>query len=52
MQFHGVDVAKRFKRMRELAPEAYRAFLRLWREDPRFAEQVRLRLAGLEQQVR
>ena len=27
MVFHGVDVAKRFKRMRELAPEAYRAFL-------------------------
>ena len=27
MQFHGVEVAKQFKRMRELAPEAYRAFL-------------------------
>ena len=27
MTFHGVDVAKQFKRMRELAPEAYRAFL-------------------------
>src|SRR5207247_93505 len=27
MVFHGVDVKKQFKRMRELAPEAYRAFL-------------------------
>jgi len=27
MEFHGVDVKKQFKRMRELAPEAYRAFL-------------------------
>jgi AhpD family alkylhydroperoxidase len=27
MQVHGVDVAKQFKRMRELAPDAYRAFL-------------------------
>jgi AhpD family alkylhydroperoxidase len=27
MQFHGVDVPKQFKRMRELAPEAYRAWL-------------------------
>src|SRR2546428_4174562 len=27
MVFHGVDVRKQFKRMRELAPEAYRAFL-------------------------
>ena len=27
MNFHGVEVAKQFKRMRELAPEAYRAFL-------------------------
>src|SRR5206468_12557880 len=27
MMFHGVDVKKQFKRMRELAPEAYRAFL-------------------------
>jgi hypothetical protein len=27
MVFHGVDVQKRFKRMRELAPDAYRAFL-------------------------
>jgi AhpD family alkylhydroperoxidase len=27
MTFHGVDVSKQFKRMRELAPEAYRAFL-------------------------
>jgi AhpD family alkylhydroperoxidase len=27
MTFHGVDVAKQFKRMRELAPEAYRSFL-------------------------
>jgi AhpD family alkylhydroperoxidase len=27
MTFHGVDVAKQFKRMRELAPEAYRGFL-------------------------
>ena len=27
MVFHGVDVSKQFKRMRELAPEAYRAFL-------------------------
>ena len=27
MQFHAVEVAKQFKRMRELAPEAYRAFL-------------------------
>ncbi len=34
------------------AAEAYRAFLRLWREDPRFAEQVRQRLAGLEQGAR
>jgi AhpD family alkylhydroperoxidase len=25
--FHGVDAKKQFKRMRELAPEAYRAFL-------------------------
>jgi len=25
MMFHGVDVKKQFKRMRELAPEAYRA---------------------------
>ena len=27
MEFHGVDVKKQFKRMRELAPEAYRSFL-------------------------
>ena len=27
MVFHGVDVARQFKRMRELAPEAYAAFL-------------------------
>ena len=27
MVFHGVDVKKQFKRMRELAPESYRAFL-------------------------
>jgi AhpD family alkylhydroperoxidase len=27
MVFHGVDVRKQFKRMRELAPEAYRGFL-------------------------
>ena len=27
MEFHGVDVPRQFKRMRELAPEAYRAFL-------------------------
>jgi AhpD family alkylhydroperoxidase len=27
MVFHGVDVHKQFKRMRELVPEAYRAFL-------------------------
>jgi AhpD family alkylhydroperoxidase len=27
MEFHGVDVRKQFKHMRELAPEAYRAFL-------------------------
>ena len=27
MVFHGVDVAKQFRRMRELAPEAYAAFL-------------------------
>ena len=27
MTFHGVDVKRQFKRMRELAPEAYRAFL-------------------------
>jgi AhpD family alkylhydroperoxidase len=27
MVFHGVDVKRQFKRMRELAPEAYRAFL-------------------------
>jgi len=27
MMFHGVDVKKQLKRMRELAPEAYRAFL-------------------------
>ncbi len=27
MMFHGVDVKTQFKRMRELAPEAYRAFL-------------------------
>src|SRR5215813_9290576 len=27
MEFHGVDVRTQFKRMRELAPEAYRAFL-------------------------
>ena len=27
MTFHGVDVRRQFKRMRELAPEAYRAFL-------------------------
>ncbi len=27
MTFHGVDVKKQFKRMRELAPEAYRSFL-------------------------
>lgn len=27
MQFHGVDVAKQFKRMREFAPDAHRAFL-------------------------
>ena len=27
MTFHGVDGAKQFKRMRELAPEAYGAFL-------------------------
>ena len=27
MVFHGVDMRKQLKRMRELAPEAYRAFL-------------------------
>jgi AhpD family alkylhydroperoxidase len=27
MEFHGVDVRSQFKRMRELAPDAYRAFL-------------------------
>jgi AhpD family alkylhydroperoxidase len=27
MMFHGVDVKKQFKHMRELVPEAYRAFL-------------------------
>jgi AhpD family alkylhydroperoxidase len=27
MTFHGVDMRKQMKRMRELAPEAYRAFL-------------------------
>ena len=27
MEFHGVDVPSQFKRMRELVPEAYRAFL-------------------------
>lgn len=27
MQFHGVDVPRQFKRMRELAPEPYRAWL-------------------------
>ena len=27
MEFHGVNVATQFKRMRELVPEAYRAFL-------------------------
>jgi AhpD family alkylhydroperoxidase len=27
MQFHGVDAKKQFKRMRELAPDAYRGFL-------------------------
>ena len=27
MTFHGVDMKKQLKRMRELAPEAYRAFL-------------------------
>ena len=27
MQFHGVDVSRQFKRMRELAPEPYRAWL-------------------------
>src|SRR5262244_2941117 len=27
MQFHGVDVRTQFKKMRELVPESYRAFL-------------------------
>jgi AhpD family alkylhydroperoxidase len=27
MEFHGLDVSIQFKRMRELVPEAYRAFL-------------------------
>jgi AhpD family alkylhydroperoxidase len=27
MDFHGVEVSRQFKRMRELAPEAYRAWL-------------------------
>src|SRR3989454_12722142 len=27
MEFHGVDVKTQFKRMRELAPDVYRAFL-------------------------
>ena len=27
MEFHGVNVATQFKRMRELVPETYRAFL-------------------------
>ncbi|HZR82392.1 MAG TPA: carboxymuconolactone decarboxylase family protein [Candidatus Binatia bacterium] len=27
MQFHGVDAKKQFRHMRELAPDAYRAFL-------------------------
>jgi len=27
MEFHGLDVATQFKRMRELVPETYRAFL-------------------------
>jgi AhpD family alkylhydroperoxidase len=29
MVFHGVDVKRQFKRMRELVPEAYQAFLEL-----------------------
>src|SRR5207249_10989876 len=29
MEFHGVDVNTQFKRMRELAPEAFRAFLEI-----------------------
>jgi len=29
MEFHGVEVGKQFKRMRELVPEAYRSFLEL-----------------------
>jgi AhpD family alkylhydroperoxidase len=36
MIFHNVDVRKQFKRMRELVPETYRAFLdfeaRVWKE--------------------
>ena len=27
MEFHGVDAARQFRRMRELAPDAYRAWL-------------------------
>src|SRR4051812_5793161 len=27
MKFHGVDAGKQFRRMRELVPDAYRAFL-------------------------
>lgn len=27
MEFHGVDAKTQFKRMRELVPEAYKAFL-------------------------
>ena len=36
MEFHGVDMKKQLKRMRELVPEAYRAFLdfesKVWKE--------------------
>jgi AhpD family alkylhydroperoxidase len=36
MEFHGVDVRRQFKRMRELVPGAYRAFLdfesAVWKE--------------------
>lgn len=56
MQFHGVDVPKQFKRMKELAPEAFRAFLEFDKKafqpgalDPKTKELIALGIAHITQ---
>jgi len=56
MQFHGVDGPRQFKRMRELAPEAYRAWLEFDAKafqpgaiDPKTKELIALGIAQITQ---